>query len=395
VSRGSPLSFDPLRVLLVEDDDGDAMLVEDYLAVALPRAGITRSRTVEDAVRELHPGMDCVLLDLNLPDAGGLEAVLELRERAPEIALIVLTGLDDEAAGIAAVEAGAQDYLVKGAVDAARLGRSVRYAILRRQADATQQQLRIAEAQSREIARLERGLAPPPLVDDDSVWVASRYRAGRRQALLGGDFYDVVETPAGTLRVVVGDVCGNGPDEAAIGVSLRTTWRALALAGADTELALATLERVLGHESQAPGMFATACVVEVDAERTGMQVTVAGHPRPVLIDGGSSTPLFSTRPGLPVGLADGRWVAEHADLPTGWALLLYSDGLIEGRIGPGPERLGEEALHRLLDGYLAAHPGWQAHPQDLLDWLIARVEELNGDALTDDVALLLVGARNG
>jgi serine phosphatase RsbU (regulator of sigma subunit) len=395
VSRASPLSFESLRVLLVEDDDGDAMLVEDYLAAALPHAGITRTRTVEHAIGELDDGMDCLLLDLNLPDAGGLEAVLRLRERAPEIALIVLTGLDDEAAGVAAVEAGAQDYLVKGAVDAARLGRSVRYAIVRRQADAAQQQLRMAEAQSREIARLERGLAPPPLVEDESVWVASRYRAGRRQALLGGDFYDVVETPAGTLRVVVGDVCGNGPDEAAIGVSLRTTWRALALSGADTQLALATLERVLGHESQAPGMFATACVVEVDREHTGAQVTVAGHPRPVLIDGARSVPLFSPRPGLPVGLADGRWVSERTPLPAGWALLLYSDGLIEGRVGPGPERLGEDALHDMLDGYLASHPGWHECPEELLDWLIARVEELNGDALTDDVALLLVGARDG
>ncbi|HTA13148.1 MAG TPA: SpoIIE family protein phosphatase [Solirubrobacteraceae bacterium] len=395
MSRGSPLSFDPLRVLLVEDDDGDAMLVEDYLAEALPHAGITRGRTVEGALGALDGGMDCVLLDLNLPDAGGLEAVLRLRERAPEIALIVLTGLDDEAAGVAAVEAGAQDYLVKGAVDAARLGRAVRYAIVRRQADAAQQQLRIAEVQSREIARLERGLAPPPLVEDQSVWVASRYRAGRRQALLGGDFYDVVETPAGTLRVVVGDVCGNGPDEAAIGVSLRTTWRALALAGANTELALATLERVLGHESKAPSMFATACVVEVDSERTGAQVTVAGHPRPVLIDGSRSKPLFSARPGLPVGLAEGRWVAQRAGLPAGWALLLYSDGLIEGRIGRGPERLGEDALHVMLDGYLAVHPEWHERPEELLDWLIVRVEELNGDALTDDVALLLVGARDG
>lgn len=49
----------------------------------------------------------------------------------------------------------------------------------------------------------------------------------------------------------------------------------------------------------------------------------------------------------------------------------------------------------MIDGYLNAHPGWQERPEELLDWLIACVEELNGDALTDDVALLLVGARDG
>jgi serine phosphatase RsbU (regulator of sigma subunit) len=395
VNRGSPLSLDPLRVLLVEDDDADAMLVEDYLAAALPRAAIVRSRTVRQALVVLTPEFDCVLLDLNLPDAGGLEAVVSMRERAPEIALIVLTGLDDEAAGTAAVEAGAQDYLVKGAVDGPRLARSVRYAIVRRQADAAQQQLRVAQVQSREVARLERGLAPLPLVSDLGLWVASRYRAGRRQALLGGDFYDLVETPGGALRAVVGDVCGNGPDEAAIGVSLRTAWRALALSGTDTELALGTLERVLMHESQLPGMFATVCVVEVDAGRGGARVTLAGHPRPLLIDGADVTPLAPVRAGLPVGLADGEWVAARTELPRGWSLLLYSDGLIEGRVGAGTERLGEQALHRMLGEYLTVNPDWRESPEDMLDWLIARVEALNGDALTDDVALLLVGSRAG
>jgi len=380
-------------VLVVEDDDGDAALVEDHLAAALPRAEVTRRRTVEAALADLPAGRDCVLLDLNLPDAGGLEAVVRLRERAPGIALIVLTGLDDEAAGIAAVEAGAQDYLVKGAVDSARLGRTVRYAIVRRQADDAQQQLRLAEVQAREVARLERGLAPPPLLGDPSVWVASRYRAGRSRALLGGDFYDVVETPTGTLWAVVGDVCGHGPDEAAIGVSLRTAWRALALAGAHTELALQTLERVLAHESQLPGMFATLCLVEVEPARAHARVTIAGHPRPVLIDGDHATAVSAAPAGLPVGLANGRWVSERARLPPGWTLLLYSDGLIEGRVGSGPERLGEQTLHRMVGDYLRANPGWPRAPGDLLDWLIERAETLNGDALSDDVALLLVGSR--
>jgi serine phosphatase RsbU (regulator of sigma subunit) len=393
VNRARPLSLDPLRLLLVEDDDGDAILVEDYLAAALPRAGIARARTMAGALTELTPELDCVLLDLNLPDAGGLEAVVGVRERAPETPLIVLTGLDDDAAGTAAVEAGAQDYLVKGAVDGARLARSVRYAIVRRQADAAHQQLRIAETQSREVARLERGLAPLPLVSDSGVWVARRYQAGRRQALLGGDFYDVVETPEGALRAVVGDVCGNGPDEAAIGVSLRTAWRALALSGADTELALETLERMLAHESQLPSMFATAAVVEVDADKASAEVILAGHPRPVLRGGDRVTPLAPVRTGLPVGLADGHWVAERVELPADWVLLLYSDGLIEGRLGHGAERLGEQALHRMLGEYLTSNPDWRESPGSMLDWLIAGVEELNGGALSDDVALLLVGSR--
>jgi DNA-binding response OmpR family regulator len=84
-------------------------------------------------------------LDLKLPDAEGLDTVVNVRAHAPHIPLIVLTGLDDEAAGAAAVDAGAQDYLVKGQVDGGQLARAIRYAIGRRQADDAQQQLRLAE----------------------------------------------------------------------------------------------------------------------------------------------------------------------------------------------------------------------------------------------------------
>ncbi|HST34770.1 MAG TPA: response regulator, partial [Solirubrobacteraceae bacterium] len=99
-----------IGLLLVEDDEGDARLVEDELAERLPLASIARSRTLKEALATLGPQIDCVLLDLGLPDALGLDAVAQLRAQMSAIPLIVLTGLDDQAAGVAAVEAGAQDY---------------------------------------------------------------------------------------------------------------------------------------------------------------------------------------------------------------------------------------------------------------------------------------------
>jgi serine phosphatase RsbU (regulator of sigma subunit) len=81
------------------------------------------------------------------------------------------------------------------------------------------------------------------------------------------------------------------------------------------------------------------------------------------------------------------------ELPSGWSLLLYSDGLIEGRVGEGPQRLGEEALHRMLEEYLREHADWRERAEDMLDWLIARAEALNAGALSDDVALMLLGSR--
>jgi serine phosphatase RsbU (regulator of sigma subunit) len=391
-------SLEAITVLVVEDDEGDALLVTELLEDALPRVGVDRSRTLAEALGQLDAGreqpVDCVLLDLGLPDAVGLDALARIRLAAPAIAVIVLTGLDDEAAGVAAVNAGAQDYLVKGRVDPGLLTRAIRYAIGRRQADDVAQQLRIAAVRAEENARLERGLVPSPIVADTSIWIASKYRPGRRRALLGGDFYDVVEPAGGGLHVLVGDVCGHGPDEAALGACLRIAWRALTLSGADGDLMLATLQKVLEHESQIPGLFATLCTLEIEQSHRALRIRRAGHPPPVLIDGRSVSILPAAGGGPPIGLfADEQWPQKKLDLPAGWVLLLYTDGLTEGRVGPGSERLGEDRLRALIADYIARVPDWRTSPDGLLSDLLTRADELNGEELSDDVAMLLVGVR--
>lgn len=385
---------DDLSVLLVEDDDGDALLVEDLLEGALPGARLTRARTFAQALATLEDDIDCLLLDLKLPDAEGLDTVVRLRAQAPGVPLIVLTGLNDEAAGVGAVEAGAQDYLVKGHVDGDQLARAIRYSISRCQADEARQQLRLAQAQSREATRLERGLAPRPLIGDDSVWIATCYHPGRHRALLGGDFFDVAETPDGHVRLVVGDVCGHGPDEAAIGVCLRAAWRALAICGVERAQTMQALQRVLEHEREIPLLFTTLCTLEIEAGGSSAEMMLAGHPPPILIDGSSVSNFSSVAVGPPIGLGDGHWQPTYLDLPAGWAMLLHTDGITEGRIGEGSERLGTDRLQALISEYVGAHPDWREHPEDLLTNLIARAEALNGGALADDVAMVLLGSRD-
>jgi serine phosphatase RsbU (regulator of sigma subunit) len=392
-------SSEEIRVLLVEDDDADALLVDDLLSEALPRARIARSRTFSEALTSLDVAMDselavdCVLLDLKLPDAEGLDTVTRLRELTPQTPLIVLTGLNDEAAGMAAVDAGAQDYLVKGDVDGGQLARAIRYAIVRRQAADAQQRLRLADVQSREVARLERGLAPRPLVGASSVWIATHYRSGSNRALLGGDFLDVAEAPEGRLRVVVGDVCGHGPDEAAIGVCLRAAWRALAVAGVDSTQVAPALERILEHEREIPLLFTTLCMLEIELSSSTAQMVLAGHPAPILIDDASVSAVEHGEGGAPIGLGDGSWSPARVELPAQWVLLLYTDGITEGRVGRGAERLGTEGLERVLAQHIQAHPGWRERPDELLAALVVRAEKLNGGELTDDVAMLLIGSR--
>jgi diguanylate cyclase (GGDEF)-like protein/PAS domain S-box-containing protein len=140
-----------VHVLLVEDNDGDARLVEIMLQDTLgPDVKLSRARTLSEALNVVsaHPP-DCVLLDLGLPDAQGLEGVRLIKSVVPMVAVVVLTGEADGAIGTEAVEAGAQDYLVKGNTRDETLSRSIRYAIVRKHAEdaLVRSQQTLAEAQ--------------------------------------------------------------------------------------------------------------------------------------------------------------------------------------------------------------------------------------------------------
>jgi serine phosphatase RsbU (regulator of sigma subunit) len=378
----------PIRILLVEDDDGDALLVEELLAISGADVDIVRAETLADARRENLERVDCVLLDLDLPDAQGLSALHTLKTDRADLAVLVLTGYDDERRGVEAVGAGAQDYLVKGQIDGQGLTRAVRYAVERRRADEARQQLELARAHAEENARLERGLLPAPLVTDPGLVLSAHYRPGRRRALLGGDFYDAVQDESGAVHAVIGDVSGHGPDAAALGVCLRIAWRTLVLGGRAAEELLPTVQRVHVHERHFAWMFTTLCMATIAPDRRSVSIRLAGHPPPLLISDAGIAALEPERVEPPLGVVDDlRWSAREHALPERWSLLLYTDGLIEGRTGVGAARLGGEGLQAMVRGELEARgdgaPG-------LVTGLVERAEELNGGPMLDDVAALLV-----
>lgn len=371
-------------VLLVEDDPGDAFLVGELLAEVEPELRLSVATSLAEVVDGgLLSGPECVLLDLNLPGTHGLEGLHAILRADAGAAVCVLTGLDDEHLGVAAVAAGAQDYLVKGKVDGPVLIRAIRYAVERRRAETSALRLREERLVAAEATRLERGLLPTPLLVGSHVGARSFYRSGRARSVLGGDFYDAVRGPDGTVHAIIGDVCGHGPDEAALGALLRVSWRALVLAGVDEPQVLPKLQQVLVSERHDPTLFTTVCTVAIPESGDAL-VRLAGHPAPV-----SLHPPTQVEPliGLPLGIAaDTRWEAEPLGLRPGWALLLFTDGLIEGK-GPTPdEPLWPEGLIELLVAE-AATPA-----DDLPARLVERVQQLNGGPLPDDVAILLLTA---
>jgi serine phosphatase RsbU (regulator of sigma subunit) len=387
------LSF-PIQLLLVEDDPGDALLVESLLAGVAPNVDVMRVERLREAQEMLPGGIDCVLLDLGLPDAMGLEAVERLRAAAPDAAIVVLTGHDDEQRGVDALSRGAEDYLVKGVVDGPLLARAIRYAIERCRADRSQRELIEARLHARENARLERGLLPQALLRDPRISLSTTYRPGRRRSLLGGAFFDTGELGDGTLHALIGDVSGHGPDEAALGVCLRVAWRTLMLADAPPDDALALLQQVLLHERHAPAIFATLCMLSVAPDRTEGELRLAGHPPPVLVDGDGLRALELEHVTPPLGFVEpGDWRGNALRFAGDWAVLLYTDGLIDGRVGEGAERLGEDRLVELLAERVEGDVGRLADASPLLDELVTEVERLHGGDLTDDVAMVVVAAR--
>jgi serine phosphatase RsbU (regulator of sigma subunit) len=383
---------EPVQVLLIEDDDGDAFLVEELLREAGTGVAVRRARLLADA-RKLIRGAACVLLDLNLPDSQGLHGLQRLLLQEPDAAVVVLTGMSDEHLGEEAVRAGAQDYLVKGDVTGKMLHRVIRYAMERRRWDEAQRQLHAARVSAQENARLERGLLPSPVLSDPRLSVSARYRAGGEQRLLGGDFYDVVQSPDGWVHTLIGDVCGHGPSEAALGVCLRVAWRALVLSGQPPADVLSAVQLVLQHEQQEEAMYATVCMLSVAPGRRSGILRLAGHRPPLLITPDEITEL--TAPACPPpGLnGPGNWPGYEVELGDRWSLLLYTDGLIEGRISGGPFRLGAEGLMGLMRDALGTPPFDPGRVSDdaLLGRLIDQVRNLNGGDLDDDIAILALG----
>src|SRR5277367_1860567 len=286
-------SWQSLSLLLVEDDRADAVLVEDLIADSVTDIRVVWAQSMAHAERELASARpDCVLLDLHLPDANGIDALARIAKRDATVPIVVLTGLNDEYFGASAVAAGAQDYLVKGRVEPDMLRRALLYAIERKRVELIAADLHASQLRARENALLERGLLPSPLLlDNPGVEIVARYRPSREDALLCGDFYDVVQTPDRVVHVLIGDVAGHGPDEAALGAALRIAWRALTFAGIHGVDLMRQLERMLHAERADTRTFATVLdlAIQPGSSRSSgsSRVTAirAGHP-PMLLHSG-------------------------------------------------------------------------------------------------------------
>lgn len=218
------------RLLLIEDNPADAEMTRIHLDGASLGALQTELAVVlDDAERALFEReFDCVLLDLSLPDAEGLDGVQTIRRIAPHLPIVVLSGSEDDHLQIGALQAGAEDYLIKGRTDAEAMGRAIRYAVERKRVEL-------------ELARRERedpltGLAnQKQFFDWLSEWLGSPPDGGF--ALMVGDIEG--------LRAINEDVGHRGGDALLVELArrfercVRRTDRVARLGGGEFALLLA------------------------------------------------------------------------------------------------------------------------------------------------------------
>jgi serine phosphatase RsbU (regulator of sigma subunit) len=239
---------------------------------------------------------------------------------------------------------------------------------------------RLVEAEHRIAATLQHSLLPQALPKVPGAKIASRYRAGSREAEVGGDWYDAVVGPDGHLVLVVGDVVGKGVRAAAAMGQIRNALRAYVLEGFEPGEALARLNRLartLGGRT-----IATVACLRFDPGSRRVRISSAGHPPPLAIDpGGPVRFLHREALGPPIGaLAHVTFRTEEDVLPVGGRIVLYTDG-VQKDLAAGVEA----GLSRLVGE--AAAP--TADLDEQLDLLITRMA---GRAPRDDVALLALEA---
>ena len=151
-----------LSLLLIEDDRGDAVLVEELIADSAADIRVEWAPSMAHAKGVLaRERPDCVLLDLHLPDATGFDGIARVTEWDATLPVVVLTGLDDEQFGVSAVASGAQDYLVKGRVEPDMLRRTLLYAIERKRAELIAAELQASDLRAGKMCGWNVVCCPP------------------------------------------------------------------------------------------------------------------------------------------------------------------------------------------------------------------------------------------
>jgi serine phosphatase RsbU (regulator of sigma subunit) len=345
-----------LKVLIVDDDQIDRRNVERALG---SRYGLVEAQDGREARRlaDAH-SPDCILLDYNIPGTDALELLDDLRLHAP---VVMLTGQGDEAVAVAAMKAGALDYLSKNdfspdALDSAIRGSIEKAHRHRRQLESRERlqkefrherERRIELEGAMQIARdIQQNLLPASSPEVDGFDVAGVCVPAEAA---GGDFFDYLDGPDGTLGIVLGDVSGHGVGPALLAAEARAYIRAMARIDSDVGKIATTVNRLLWEDTLGT-RFATLVLTWLDPVRRMLTYAAAGHCAYLIHDSGTHTLLNSQC--APLGVFEQTHVetSEPLALRSGDTLLLATDGLFDAR-ARGTSLFGKDRAIGLVHAY--------------------------------------------
>ncbi len=356
-----------IRVLIVEDSPTDALLIQTTLARGnAEHFAVTHVERLASAVEVMHDTkFDVILLDLALPDSQGIETYHRIRRatggRYP--AIIVVSGLSDEAVAVEAVKAGAQDYLLKSYQIGESLPRSIRYAIERQRAQEEVEQYawelraknKELEDELRMAREIQQALLPhhyprfsngvPPL--RDSLHFSHCYRPATS---LSGDFFDVLHLSDAEAGMFICDVMGHGPRAALIGALTRGLIEQLRPIATEPGRFLTELNQSLSSILQRAEItaFVTGFYLVADLEKSQIRYSNAGHPSPFLLRRDLRTVhrlRCSDAPrNPPLGLFPDHAYPTHETALTPYhSVVMFTDGLYEAE-NPQGEIYGRQRL---------------------------------------------------
>ncbi len=210
--------------------------------------------------------------------------------------------------------------------------------------------------------------------------VGSAYLSATSHLAVGGDVFDVYRLSEREALILISDVSGKGVDAAVLTAFIKFMVRAIALRNSEPNAILTEFNEVLSRAVGDPYIFVSMFVGLLDTETFRLRYASAGHDTAYLRRGDGVTPLAVTGPVL--GVMEEPFTAESVDLAPGETLVLATDGLTEVR-NKGGDQLSEQGAMGLIE-----HASPQA--QRLADELVAKVRELSGDQVRDDLAILVI-----
>jgi sigma-B regulation protein RsbU (phosphoserine phosphatase) len=403
-TSADPATTSTSNILFVEDDPDLAGALEGAFRDAeTTDFVIERAITLNAAITLLGSrDIDVILLDLNLPDSRGLETFLKIQRIAPELPVIILSGLADEALAVESVRAGAQDYVVKGSMSVPVLVRAVRYAHERKQlqrqlADYASQLRAHNEAMTAELEQardIQRAYLP--LGDADFprhaaansalLHVHSRFQPA---AELGGDFFDILEVSDTEVGIFICDVMGHGVSAGLVAGILRGLIEEARPWAGDAGMFLTELNcgmRTVLRHTNGP-IFATGFYLIADLAREELRYANAGHPCPLFLDRlTGEVGTLTSRPGEQrpaLGLFDQvSYAITRRTLRPNDLVILYTDGLCEAAAS-------DELTFGVDRVITTVHEQGHRSTPELFDSVLENAKTFSGrETFEDDVCIL-------